>query len=286
MIRGKSIQMSEMQKVDFIEQLSRNVPPEESGYSGTELRNYIVCHLRICDKTLQEIGVTVGLTRERVRQIVNQIGETEIQKIIQIKKDKNELAQKQKLSVLIDFISTHKGLYIRQIPSDFANLISELPKSVSKFIATENIRTKQISSWTDRAIIEAISQASTYHFPLSRKDYDELVRVGEIDGPSAALVMKRFQTWSAACEQADVETYSTNINYEKFWNTKEMTEYLVRFMDAPGISSSIGSYADWQLRQHDKVPSAGTIREEFGSWADALATAHLSFRKSWEYAAS
>ena len=118
-------------------------------------------------------------------------------------------------------------------------------------------------------VIEAIQKASTYYFPLATADYDYLIQMGEIDGPSSQRIYQNFGGWSALCEKAGVESYAGKRGlYDQQWSDSELIDYVLRFLQDPETTFGIDSYETWSTLQSDRVPSGSTLRNRLGSWIE------------------
>lgn len=258
--------------------------PEASGFVGIDLRNYEVTFRRSTGETLEAIADDYGLTREAIRQVVKRTYLGEIKNVIQRNKHARRISLEDHLEQVKTFILTHMGCTFEEILDQFpdfeATQIQKLGKPIAKFVLVADTRKPATVTWTDAKIIEALSQAGTYYFPLARSEYDYLIRVGEIEGPSSALIWKRFRTWTIACSTAGVESYSPKMAYSKTWSEDELLEIFTDFFLTRGIGCSIGDYEKWRSDSHPGAPSMQLLRNTFGGWSQLVELTLQSLRTS------
>lgn len=259
------------------------------------VRSAVAIRLRIKGRTLQEIGDKLGVTRERARQLIqlgsSYLDEENRERVLQAKKIIREaVGREEKSSVervtqaLGVFICMHPGVSSKELETNLQLSQSEIrhlaPKELRKFIsgsAEKNV--KEVSRWTDSQLLESIKIAGTFHYPLSTPQYNELVRIGEVSGPSSQLIAKRFGTWKNACRDAGVEpTQMGKHEYAHKWSSAELVDFMVEYLLDPNSSGSFGDYEHWRDVQIRAVPSSAHMRHEMHSWraAQNLALAKIS----------
>jgi hypothetical protein len=127
-------------------------------------------------------------------------------------------------------------------------------------------------------VVEIIQKAATYYFPLKTSDYEYLLKIGELQGPSVPFIYNKIGLWNELCIEAGVEPApSMKKEYVSLWNEDEVVSFLQRFIQEEE-STSIDNYRDWRGKQVDHVPSGELIRNEFGSWSIARRVALEGFR--------
>lgn len=237
-------------------------------------------------KTLQEISLQYGLSREGIRKIL-------IKNNAEMPKDARQQTMKStqesdnhKSEILQNWIQTHMGCTIvelslgtdikkadcvRHLPSDTKHLILK-PGEVANNWATEK--------WTDNQIFDGVRMAGTFKTPLSRVSYDRIRKEQKIDGPSGVRILQRFSFWVNACEQAGVQSgKAVRSNYQRNWTEKELINWLAAFM-RQSTTSSHDAYNEWAKTQVG-APGSQTIRNTVGSWAECCELALLALRKEW-----
>lgn len=123
--------------------------------------------------------------------------------------------------------------------------------------------------WTDADICEALREASIYEFPLSAAAYSELLRVGQVTGPSVPLIGQRFGSWTNACAAAGVVAGTPwNREYESKWSDEDLLQLARRYMLDPDAPSSAHRFDEWKRANAPDGPSAQTLRNRFGSWTE------------------
>ncbi|MDQ2723794.1 MAG: hypothetical protein M3Y19_10890 [Actinomycetota bacterium] len=90
--------------------------------------------------------------------------------------------------------------------------------------------------------------------------------------PSSSRIIQRFGSWSAACAAAGLPSRGASRRYEPRWTGGAVTDAVVRYLAGPGASGSYAGYASW-AKTADGAPSAQTVRNVLGGWAQAKAAA-------------
>jgi len=259
-------------------------PSIELGLLDREARDYEVLLDRAAGRTLDEIGERTGLTRERVRQIIEKLttnGGKAFWKRVQLQREARERAT---LFQISKWVEEHPGITVDELAERFALTPQELkkilPKDVSKFVQFPLEENYIEQRYTDEHCLEAIRSASVYYFPLSKSQYDELLTMKEISGPSSALLWRRFGSWTHACELAGVESNASHGQYQSLWTNDELISYLIRFLKQ-SKTRSIQEYAKWREAQVDHVPSDQQLRIVFDGWSLAIQKAHMKMREGW-----
>jgi predicted transcriptional regulator len=240
-------------------------------------RDSRIIELRKEGKTLDEIGKEVSLTRERVRQILKKIAPDldfeEIRNQTQLR-EQDEFNQQFQLihQSICDRWSEFQYLKFAEIAKILDVPELRIRKSLSRIqyvYLQANEERKVAQSWTDEQCLESLRIAATYSFPLTVLKYRKLLEVGEISGPTPALMWQRFGSWVAACELAGVEYGEAMREYNRTWNDIELVRFVRRFMHARDDGKwAIEKYEDWRRLPEIEGPSAALLRLRLGTWSE------------------
>ena len=240
-------------------------------------RDSRIVELRKSGKTLDEIGKEVGLTRERVRQILKKIAPDldfeEIRNKTQLR-EKNEFNQQfqQIHQSICDRWDEFQYLKFTDIAQIFDIPEWRIRKSLShiQYVYLQaNEERKIAQTWTDEQCLESLRIAATYSFPLTVLKYRKLLEVGEISGPTPALMWQRFGSWVTACELAGVEYGEAMREYNRTWNDVELVKFVRRFMHSREDGRwAIEKYEDWRRLPENEGPSAALLRLRLGTWSE------------------
>lgn len=234
-------------------------------------RDQQIVSLRDEGITLEEIGQKFGITRECVRQIVenaNGAGGEELRARRRKKRDEVDraLAAAMRQDIL-DHPGSRKADVAARLGLDVRIVSRLLPAAVAALVVEDN-RNAGVSTWTDEDILEAIRSAATYEYPLSGSTYRRLVRIGEISGASSALVRRRFGSWTRACELAGVEPDRLpHDGYQSRWTDSDLLSYVAAYLRAPGSRGTLAAYVEWSRRISD-APSGSSLRNRLGGWTE------------------
>ena len=254
-------------------------------------------------KTLDALALEMGVTRERVRQMVGPIfahvgvdGLLSLRAKAQLKRQSEAKEKNLKDSELemeiSNFIRKHPGISVGELNEYFpmngleiqdvasrhrAIVLEDFPIPVDPGI---NIRDDMIQSLKD---------ASLLAFPLTGNSYDELLEQGLVKGVSRQRIMQVFGTWNTACEYAEVEPGSPlrNVTYVRTYSPREMLRVVGQFLiddDLRGYAGGVHRYGGWRASQEfgDSIPSDGTIRNQVNrSWKRVKDLALVELRSSW-----
>jgi uncharacterized protein len=247
-------------------------------------RDMLIVEMRINGETLDSIGKTVGVTRERVRQIIKKICPIMETTLDYLHNDKNRTiseALENKISALFEeFGAVYRAELAHCLETDELQALSLTPKRFHKFVIDKTTPAVFSSLWTRDDVISLIQKAGTYYFPLRMADYEYLLEIGEIKGPSVQRIMQKFGVWSELCVEAGVEPApSWKVDYAHLWSEEELISFAERFFMDDGTTGSANGYDDWRTRQTDQVPSGPHIRNQFGTWLEVRRITLESIRK-------
>ena len=271
-------EIQEKQKIES--QLKKVI---NSIFSENADRNFEVLLMRINGDTLENIGNKFNLTRERIRQILVKISPdieilTEsLRNVIQTKFD--QVNVKKILKIFEEYGAIYKSELAAELGLSEDEAVNSTPRQFQKYIIDKTPEPVSQMTWTLEACLKAIREAGTYYYPLRQSDYDYLISIGEIKGPSTASIYQRQWQWSDLCLKAGVEfVTAARSEYVRTWSNDELLSFARRFFLEPSISGSYGSYDSWRELQIDHVPSGVLIRNVFGSWTNVKRKALESIR--------
>lgn len=239
-------------------------------------------------ETLEEIGFTVDLSRERVRQIIVEGGYS----VKELRAQRKNAAEKlfgERQQAVASWIEAHKGCTPAELEDHFSASMPQLDEFLTPrlriLILTEvdDEPTGQFSAytkWSKEQILLALRQAAKKTSPLTREAYDRHVASKAVIGPVGSRIVHIFKTWTIACAIAGVESGdAVRDNYEKEFSTNDLLNALALFIQE-SESLSPESYDAWES-QREGLPSGITIRLKFGSWTAARRRAIEVLRTSW-----
>ena len=236
--------------------------------------------LRLFGWTLEQVGDRFNVTRERIRQIEAKA----LRKVDS--KDRFALLVKKRKQILQEFLRTQKRELIYQIIEDhgplseeeiqekfgseklnFANLFSKPERA--RFLPKQRSETNSREIWNDEEILDAIRSAATMAFPLTHKDYTDLLAQRYFKGPSVPAIIIRFRSWRIACERAGVESGKTNrtLGSGSKFNEKDLLDSISRYIKQ-GRTNTFNDYEDWA--KNNDAPSGATLRNRLGTWRDIM----------------
>jgi transposase len=238
------------------------------GAAERDERNRKIVEMRRQGQTLDFIGQQVGLTRESVRQIVNRLeGSAASSARNQRKRASAAMEARQRRNIRV-YIETNPGCSLEDLSEalevDLDVVSSLIPDDLRRFVLTDR-RTRR-SPQTREVAVQAIREAAVFEWPLSTVYYDELIRLGEVSGPSSVRITQLFGTWSKACEKAGVEAMpAVRDNYQSKWTDRDLLIFVADYLRNSKSSGTYTHFEQWATRQTD-APSGQTLRNRLGGW--------------------
>lgn len=255
-------------------------------------------------QTLNEIGKELGVSRERVRQllepIIAEFGVGSLSRLRGLARSEVVLQssnQFKKLQGLVDeismFIRAHPGICYRELIEVFPKFDNEIQEAVRRHPALilDQFPIAEEPEFEEREdILESLRSASLLKYPLSGVAYDQLLVEGFVKGVSRMRILQVYGSWTAACERAAVESGEAlkNVEYVRRYSQYEMLRVVGSFLlddDLEGGSGAMHKYEPWKGKHElaDSVPSSGTIRNYISaSWIRVRQVALAELRKSWD----
>lgn len=242
--------------------------PDSSG------RDFNIIFQRLNGLSLHGIALPLGITRERVRQIINKLNPRLSDLIDIVIRSRNLESENEIRNKILELFAEKGAVYISELEIltslEFNYIYGLIPMWNRKFIIDGKKVNMSSGKWSRDDLIENIKKASTYYFPLTGPDYQYLIDIGEIDGPGIQRIYQKFGTWSELCLEAGVEFRpSIRGSYDRVWNDEELISFIIRFLEDKTELSSFDRYLLWREKQTDRVPDGGTIRNYFGTWTSA-----------------
>lgn len=223
--------------------------------------------------TLREIGAEFGLTRERVRQLLMKHEGPSADAVRHLRAAQARSAERTHQEAVSGTL--HDALDRRgpMTAGELAEITGLEASDVSKHWPEELAHLRLWGSgqgesrWTDEDIYEALRRASIYEFPLSTTAYSELLRIGQIEGPSVPRIWQRFGSWTTACAAAGVvASAARNREYDSKWSDEELLQLVRSYLMDPDAPNSARRFDEWKRANAPDGPSAQTLRNRFGSW--------------------
>tara|TARA_B100000029_G_C17595340_1_gene963897 strand:- start:11 stop:718 length:708 start_codon:yes stop_codon:yes gene_type:complete len=155
-----------------------------------------------------------------------------------------------------------------------AGLIASLAGGSTEPKVIDGQRRSRQNPWKPAELIDVIRAASSGQVRLTIQHYSNLRKSGEVEGPTPAIFIKSFGSWSAACEAAGVQSGEPRrTNYTRRWSNDDLLEFVVEYVRESRKSSkglgTAGGFENWlgSLKASREVPSFATVRNRLGSWS-------------------
>ncbi len=266
---------SELSKKESLKRAQKRMKKELR--KEPSLRDVQIIEYRKDGLTLDQIGKLMGVSRERIRQIIKSLGiELDLE---QIKKERDD-------SVVSRFSKENRRIHdsiranwdecklksIKTLATEFEISEARLAKCLSRiqYVYLKANQEYTISkAWTDSQCIASLVNAATFAFPLTVLRYRQLLEERTIEGPTVAIYVQRFGSWVNACTLAGVEYGEAQREYDRTWSDSELLKFVRRFMyEREDGRWSIEKYEDWRKLPEVDGPSIGLLRLYLGSWSE------------------
>lgn len=213
------------------------------------------------EETMESIGESKGITRQRVDQILKEYGVEGFDN--SDKKEEEKFSRDEMISALQTYYDENKK------PPRCSDW--DQKPSVNDII-------DEFKCW-DYALLEAglpLSRSSYHEHYSDEKLIDEIHRAQSILGhvpsfvemndipktPRAETYRRRFGSWNEALEAAGIDANSGSTrDYKPKYSNDDLLNAIADFIEENGERPRV---KDWKKR--DDVPDHRTIRNRFGSW--------------------
>ena len=235
--------------------------------------------------TLEEIAKKLGLTRQRVQQIVQAVGGLSVKELRREQAVEQAEAKRELAGVIRTDVYDHPGTTVAGIAQRLdvdEKSVRELLTKTEKRLVHDFLPTlKSRLEWSEERLLELLQVAATYHYPLSASAYDKLLRVGELDGPTAQVFGLRFGSWITACDTAGVEHGQPRRGtYDSNWSNDDLYRYVCDYLMDPKTDGTFWGFDGW-LKKVAGAPSSATFRNRLGTWSEMLVGALERLAQTW-----
>ena len=221
--------------------------------------------------TLEEVGDRFGLTRERARQILKEMNAPSPSELAARKRVAKESRDNEVLVEVEEDLRVHPATTVEEtalrLGIEPKVLRALLPVEIKFRFLSRTPKKTHTRRWSRYEIIEAIQQAGTMEFPLSSNAYANLLEQRLVSGPSVPRIWQEFGSWSAACDEAGVESFAHGPSgFGRRWSDEEMLVMVRTYVDEEVVRPTAARYDQW-ARKHADAPSLATIRNRLGLWS-------------------
>ena len=243
-------------------------------------RNETVATRYMAGTTLAQIGEELGVTRERVRQILEQQG---VQR-----RSKTAIARSRTEQIEVEFGSAISLAFdqtrsINQVVEKFSGVVPA--KTIRTMLSDRRheqvsrvgtTRGNQDKKYADDDIAKAILDAESNgcHSVVSYSTWRNSLPDGTV--PSVATITNRFGSWSSARRAAGASVVKARMSKScRVFSDEEIAVAVGRFVSAAkeaGVHPSARAYDEWS-RKVGNTPLLSTVRARSGKKWSSLTTA-------------
>ena len=229
---------------------------QKETFATVQERNQYILDKREAGHTLQDIGDSVGLSREMIRQIlvakdgpsksqVKKNVELRVQEAIRAAFNAKKVVDAKELA---DELGVKQSVVKKALGAKAKKLIMG-PKDFKKY-------------FSDADLLEILRSAKDQvEGPLTANKYQKLQIA-----PTVAVFISRFGSWKEACKLAGVESgKAARDNYTRAHSEEDMIAFVASYLADPRTNGSADGYEQWQ-RKVEGAPSLSLIRQRLGKW--------------------
>lgn len=238
---------------------------------GSDERDQRMVEMRERGLTLQEIAVEVGLTRERVRQVLKKVGGPTSAEVRAARLAQREAAAQELRQRIQEDLEQHPGSTLEEVAArlriDRSDVQAHVPEHMRALVVNPARNVERL--WSDDDVLAAIRTAATYAYPLTTNAYGKLVQSGEVPGPSMPRVWQCFGSWTEACRAAGVEPGQPwRDNYQSKWTDEDIRDFVHRFLSDREYRGTFAEYDLWRRARGLDAPSSALMRQRLGPWTE------------------
>ena len=236
-------------------------------------------------KTFAEIGRMHGVSRERIRQIVNKhTADGGAAAFADARKAAAHAvavkAAQEAQAKVRTYVDAHPDATVPDILEHtgvaYADVSAELTPTEMLIRTSDKRDLPKASDETVLAVMQAVA-ALPFGNPLTTTFYDENYKDIAPDAVSSVRILQRFGTWREACQQAGVKMHAApRKHYVRTWDEPALLEWVNVYLattDKPTYAGLDTWLQEQRILTQKKVPSAQTMRNRFGMWRDIVKAA-------------
>lgn len=264
-----------------VEQAPFAVKDGKSGGQAYDERLIAIHAMRADGLTLQAIGDTFGITRERVRQLLVMSNGPTADQVRDYRRQRTAAQAQSRQLELTAWLKERPGATLHQARVSFGWSENELASAMTPDAhrlavqVRDGAAYRQYSNEQTLTSIRAAWALSAHTAAgLSYKRYQDLMDRGDITGPSAVRVVQIFGSWSRALDLAGVPAGATpRRDYSSHWSDGEILAAVGRYLNDPDTTGSFSGWDEWRRSNAPEAPSGALVRNRLGKWSQVKAQA-------------
>ncbi len=229
--------------------------------------------LREQGKSLDEIALGFGVSRERVRQILREYGAPDPQVVAAARRRRVDQEVEARLPELLALwrggavpgsAAVALGLQVTACRTAIARAATDLDRDARR--ASLAVDRAIAKTYSDRDIVAALtSVAGRLDRVPTAKEYGALAR--ELDLPSLPTVVNRTGRWTNAVRAAGlVPAHTAEHARPRRWTAESCWNALRTVVGELGEIPTVAAYDRYAAGRKD-VPSSATLRNRLGRWS-------------------
>lgn len=247
----------------FLHAVATSLPTKSTARANNMARDYAA------GETLQSIGDRYGISRERVRQIINTT-EWSVPKIKEARRILREAEERINLQAAVDQVRSwsynNPGVPISQAAEELNmdEVFVHRALGHRRSLHAEETSLRQRKIWSDDRLIELIREFNAETGQTTSMAFEEWsVSRG---GPTRQTPTNRFGSWANALEKAGIHGART-IHRRRRYSSEDLWAVVVEFFSKERESYSFQAFNQW-LEESEGRPSSSLVRSHLQvSWA-------------------
>lgn len=245
---------------------------------GTGERDDLIISMRERGATLEEIGQAMGVSRERVRQILKKRGAParSTSDTFRLRREQHLLKRDE---ILRRFRETFDAEQVSEELAVPVSIVRDVTAGIARSLHMQH-RKPYPRRWSDDELIGFLQEASqAVGGVLTCGDYNDYARsrsTRKKPWPTHQTIFKRFGSWREALSRAGLRSNPASAITGKYlFEDSHCVDALRDAARELETAPTVQQYEEFARSSNGGVPSSATIRNRFGSWIDALRAAGL-----------
>jgi hypothetical protein len=222
----------------------------------------------------REIGARLGISHERVRQLLAEAG---VAVVPAPERRYPAAVAGRRAEIVARFLDLRSDAAVAAalgLPERYVRRLVD--ESVPEACVLRRRKRRRARDYSDQDLLAALDEASAeLPSPMRYHAYRTWALARRAEGarrPGPEVVLLRFGGWRPALERAGLPVAPSG-GPAAAYDSADLVAAVVTAWRELGSSPSIATYDRWRVGR-DGVPSSATVRRVGGSWDDVLSVAH------------
>lgn len=220
-------------------------------------RDQYIVEMRLKGHTLQEIGNSVGLTRERIRQIIQLRNGPSSETVTKFRLTKYK-------KEIIKIVKANPDFDRKKLANELEVSVGALKKFLGQEINRIPLKSRyNLRQYSDSELLNILRNSAPNNDGILTA-----ARFAKNGGsPTVAVFIARFGSWANACNLAGMNPGRGRKAYRRMHTELQLLEFVDKYLNDTQSNGSAKGYDEWQ-KNHPFAPSLALLRQRLGKWND------------------